>query len=162
MASKLSMAATALAVVILAFAISAIVIHKLNQAECRQMSVPTYAETLRLMKNFGYKNRSARFTAQSIAYYLIHSEPADHVSRGWDLNKVSDFTLHSIMTGVLLKNPSRIHIINHPHFTIFTEDYDPSIEQFSSSEIRDGARALVSDDHTTLTDKVIYQMLVGV
>ncbi len=162
MASKLSMAAAALTVVILAFAISAIVIHKLNETECQQMSVPTYAETLHMMKNFGYKNQSARFTAQSIAHYLIHSEPNDHVSRKWDLNKVSDFTLHSIMTGALLKNPSRIHIINHPHFIIYTDDYDPSIEQFSSSEIRDGARALVSDDRTNLTDKAIYQMLVGV
>jgi hypothetical protein len=167
MASILARAALVLAIISLAFIIAIIIISKLNHDQCKQMIIPTYADTIHLMKNFAYKNQAARFTAQSIAYYQIYNESKDHVARKWDLNKLTDFALHSITTGQLLKTPSRIDIVNHPQFISFVTDYDTSTRRFSTEEIRMQAAQLVKINKEdvrshTVNDMQIYNLLIGV
>lgn len=160
--------AAACMIVSLILIIATVMIHKLNAAECSQMIIPNYVDTLRLMHEFKYRNPACRFTAQAIARYKIVSlRGLWNAPMLWNVSKLSDYALHSIVTGRLLEMPRHVDVFNHKNFVTTMNEYDASSQSFYTSATRDAAIEMLTQvagknsvNLKSFSDQQLYEALL--
>lgn len=173
---KLSWDRLAFACVLLSLILitATIVIYALNRNECNTMIVPTYSGMLASMKDFKYKTKASRFTAQSVILYKLEAlNKPDHAAHKWKLDKFTDYALHRIVVSDVIDNPRKLEIFNDKNFGEVMADFDISGNSFYNPASREKAIDLllkypdISDEKNKtkeylkdLSNEQIYMMLV--